>query len=252
MILDFSLGEDSILSFIRVKQSFNRYGTFQSVNWHQSNDEAVLLSYYNKEDGQEYIAVYRKGDENLTDFVEVLTLNINRFQLTEHNIILTSKNILFVAEFGEGLTSNKITRYDLSLNYSLVLDYTKPGNFSSITLSATNQYSSDHVKLAVSFANEPNPDEPSGIKWYTIMIIALIVVIIIGVAYGMYLKMLKNRKDKKVSLLTEGEEVDEVVWFIKQIKFYIHFVYSKFIPQYFEFIKIIKHINTHWDFCYPL
>jgi hypothetical protein len=37
------------------------------------------------------------------------------------------------------------------------------------------------------------------------MVIALIVVIIIGVGYGMYLKMMKNRKDKKVSLLTEGE-----------------------------------------------
>jgi p-aminobenzoyl-glutamate transporter AbgT len=40
------------------------------------------------------------------------------------------------------------------------------------------------------------------------MIIILIVLIIVGVAYGMYLKMIKHRKDKKVSLLTEGEEVD--------------------------------------------
>jgi p-aminobenzoyl-glutamate transporter AbgT len=39
----------------------------------------------------------------------------------------------------------------------------------------------------------------------------LIVAIICGIAYGMYLKMIKNRKDKKVSLLTEGEEVDEQI-----------------------------------------
>ncbi len=43
------------------------------------------------------------------------------------------------------------------------------------------------------------------------MIIVLLVVIICGVAYGMYLKMIKKRKDKTVSLLTEGEELDEQV-----------------------------------------
>ncbi len=90
----------------------------------------------------------------------------------------------------------------MSLTYNLVLDYTAPGNFSYLTLSATNRYSSDNVNLSVTFANDPIPDESSGLKWYTVMIVALIVVIIVGVAYGMYLKMIKKRKDKNVSLLT--------------------------------------------------
>jgi len=45
-------------------------------------------------------------------------------------------------------------------------------------------------------------DDESVVRWYTVMIITLLVLIIVGVAYGMYLKMIKHRKDKKVSLLT--------------------------------------------------
>ena len=89
------------------------------------------------------------------------------------------------------------------MKYNLVLSYNAPGNFNNITLVATNQYSSEHAEIKVSFTK--GDDDSTGIKWYTIMIIALIVVIIIGIAYGMYLKMIKNRKNKTVSLLTEGE-----------------------------------------------
>jgi hypothetical protein len=37
-----------------------------------------------------------------------------------------------------------------------------------------------------------------------------LVLLVVGIAYGMYLKMLKNRKNKKVSLLTENEADEEV------------------------------------------
>jgi hypothetical protein len=57
---------------------------------------------------------------------------------------------------------------------------------------------------------EGSDDDGQGIKWYTIVIIILLVLLVIGISYGMYLKMLKNRKNKKVSLLTEGEADEEV------------------------------------------
>lgn len=84
-----------------------------------------------------------------------------------------------------------------------MLNYTAPGNFSKIALSASNFYASSFTEIKVQFGiPQPTPDTDSGLRWYTIMIIILIVLIIVGVAYGMYLKMIKNRKDKKVSLLT--------------------------------------------------
>jgi hypothetical protein len=43
------------------------------------------------------------------------------------------------------------------------------------------------------------------------VIIVAGVLIVVGVAFGMYLKMKANREKKSISLLTEGEEIDEEV-----------------------------------------
>ena len=60
--------------------------------------------------------------------------------------------MLFVSDVGTNETDAKITRYDLSNKYELVMSYNTPGNFSAITLVATNQYSSEHTQIKVSFA----------------------------------------------------------------------------------------------------
>jgi Tfp pilus assembly protein PilO len=62
----------------------------------------------------------------------------------------------------------------------------------------------------VKVAFEGSEDGSGGLKWYTVIIIVLVVLIVVGVGYGMYLKMMKNKKDKQVSLLTEGEADEEV------------------------------------------
>lgn len=52
----------------------------------------------------------------------------------------------------------------------------------------------------------------AGVKWYSIMIVCILVGIAVGVSFGFYLKMKKRKADsKKVSLFTENEEVDEQI-----------------------------------------
>jgi predicted RNase H-related nuclease YkuK (DUF458 family) len=50
--------------------------------------------------------------------------------------------------------------------------------------------------------------QDDGIKWYTVVIIVILVLIVLGVGYGMFLKVKKSKKDKKISLLSENEEID--------------------------------------------
>lgn len=120
---------------------------------------------------------------------------------------LTSANILIGSTITANTTDAKLFLYELSPHYNLVLNYTEEGDFNNITITSTNYFSSNSYVIDVEWEHDNNPSN-NGIKWYTVMIIILIVLIIVGVAYGMYLKMIKHRKDKKVSLLTEGEEVD--------------------------------------------
>ena len=170
-----------------------------------------MLAYYSPKDYLEYVVVYERSEGGIVDFVEGLTVEITQGKLGEHSVYLTEKNVLFISDIGSSTTDAKITRYDVSTKYNIILSYDTPGTFNTIKLTTANHYSSSSTDIKVDFAKNDDGDD-SGVKWYTIMIIAFIVVLIIGVAYGMYLKMVKRRKDKTISLLTEGEEVDEEIW----------------------------------------
>lgn len=89
-----------------------------------------------------------------------------------------------------------------------MLNYTESGDFKEIQVEASNIYNKATRTVKVQFPAEDNTD---GIKWYIVVIIVALALIVIGTSYGMYLKMQKSKKDKKVSLLSETEEIDEVV-----------------------------------------
>ena len=79
----------------------------------------------------------------------------------------------------------------MSDKFNLIVTYNAPGNFNNISIKASNYYKSATSTVKVAF----NPDDDgNGIKWYTIVIIILLVLLVVGISYGMYLKMLKNRK----------------------------------------------------------
>ncbi len=147
-----------------------------------------------------------KEDKKLVDFSEAVTRKVTQRQLLDTAVLLTSTNMLM---YSEPITNTSLTTYVIAQSFELVLTYTEPSDFTNITLSTSNYYSSTNTDLPVEFQHDD--EEGKGVRWYTVMIIALLVVIICGVAYGMYLKMIKKRKDKTVSLLTEGEELDEQV-----------------------------------------
>jgi hypothetical protein len=152
MVLEFTFDANGSLIYKRIQQSFNRYATYPSVNWHAVTDNMLLLSYYNVDDGEEYITLYRRSNSTMIDFVEAITVSINTYQLGEHSILLTSGNVLFVSDVGNGSTDAKIIRYDLMLKYNLVMSYNGAGSFNKITLVATNEFSSEHTAIGVSFA----------------------------------------------------------------------------------------------------
>lgn len=100
MVLEFAIDTNNTLSYKRIQQSFNRYGTYPSVNWHAITDSSLLLSYYNVDDGEEYITLYKRSNLTMIDFVEALTVTIDTYQLGKHSILLTSGNVLFVSDVG--------------------------------------------------------------------------------------------------------------------------------------------------------
>ena len=70
------------------------------MNWHAVTDNMLLLSFYNKDDGEEYITLYKRSNNTMIDFVEALTVTIDTYQLGEHSILLTSSNVLFLSDVG--------------------------------------------------------------------------------------------------------------------------------------------------------
>lgn len=48
-----------------------------------------------------------------------------------------------------------------------------------------------------------------GLKWYAVVIIVVLVLILVGAAFVMYLRMRAKKSNKKVSLFTESEQLDE-------------------------------------------
>lgn len=85
-------------------------------------------------------------------------------------------------------------------------NYEKPSTFDLIQVTAYNDYYSVSRDMSVSF------EGGAGVKWYSIMIVSILVGIAVAVSFGFYLKMKKRKADsKKVSLFTENEEVDEQI-----------------------------------------
>ena len=82
------------------------------------------------------------------------------------------------------------------------MNYTSPGSFKQIKFTASNSLSSMSHSVDVNF--DDLPDE-GGIAWYWVVLIVVLVLIVVAVAFG-YFKRMKAKKDKKVSLVTEGEE----------------------------------------------
>lgn len=82
--------------------------------------------------------------------------------------------------------------------------YDKPSSFVVINVTASNDYYTVNRELSVTFEGQSD-----GVKWYAVVIVATLVAIAVGVAFGFYLRMKKKKADsKKVSLFTENEDID--------------------------------------------
>ena len=98
--------------------------------------------------------------------------------------------------------------YHITGEYWLQATYKQVGNFDSIEVSAQNAYSLASGKVKVEFSG----GDKGGLRWYSVVIVICLVVIAVGVAFGLYMRMKTRKADsKKVSLFTENEEVDEVI-----------------------------------------
>lgn len=101
--------------------------------------------------------------------------------------------------------SGSLNLYNITHEFGLLATYEKPSSFEIINVTASNDYYSVNRELSVSFDGQP-----SGVKWYSIVIVVCLVAIAIGVAFGFYLRMKRKKADsKKVSLFTENEDIDE-------------------------------------------
>lgn len=69
-----------------------------------------------------------------------------------------------------------------------MLNYNSPGNFDTISIVASNAFTHIEHKIKVSFDSNS-----SGIKWYVVVLIVAAVFLVVGLAFGFYLKA-KARK----------------------------------------------------------
>ena len=113
------------------------------------------------------------------------------------------KDILMFLGTGDGIEQFNVTNL-----YGFLLDYDHPGNFFNIQLTAGNAYVEKNNILQISFDYE----ESSGLKWYAVVIMIALVLLIVGLAFGMYLRMKARKANKNASLVTETEELDEEIW----------------------------------------
>ena len=89
--------------------------------------------------------------------------------------------------------------YNLTGSYGLYLDYEDPGHFNKINITVSNSY----TKLAGSIDVQFDVNESSGLKWYAVVIMVALVLLVVGIAFGMYLRMRARKSDKTQSLVTE-------------------------------------------------
>jgi hypothetical protein len=80
--------------------------------------------------------------------------------------------------------------YQIDDDYSLSLTYDKPGEFDSITIIASNVYSSMSSTVPIKFEES---DDVSGISWQIILIIVVTVVILLGISFSLYVKCKRKR-----------------------------------------------------------
>lgn len=76
---------------------------------------------------------------------------------------------------------------NLTEEFYLKATYDEPGDFTNITIKASNDLSSATKVLNIEF------DHDTGMAWYVILIIVLLVVLGAGVGFGVFKKLKKRR-----------------------------------------------------------
>jgi len=76
-------------------------------------------------------------------------------------------------------------------NFYLEATYETPGDFTNITIKASNDLSSATRDLSIEFEHD---DGDGGMKWYIILIIVLLVVLAVGVGFGVFKKIQQKKK----------------------------------------------------------
>lgn len=77
--------------------------------------------------------------------------------------------------------------YDASQTLRLKLNYRSPGDFDELTVKASNDYSSAVHQVTVDFRTN------EGIRWYTVMLMVLGGLTLIGTVFGVWVYSKKRR-----------------------------------------------------------
>jgi|JI6StandDraft_1071083.scaffolds.fasta_scaffold57881_3 hypothetical protein len=94
--------------------------------------------------------------------------------------------------------------YTLSSTVSLIMNYSKPGNFTQIQLQASNEESDAVQMLDIEFRQPPPTDD--SIKWYVVVIIVCGSLIALLLGANIIHRYYRQRKLKKETLLESETE----------------------------------------------
>jgi hypothetical protein len=123
---------------------YSRYGHQVGGNWGLIDGNFVMLSFFNKSNYVESLALYKRSRNNgIIDFFTSYQLNISSIGIKQPKaVFLNSNNItnLFIFENDKPGSKKVLALYNITDEFSLLVNYSKPGSFSSIKVIASNDY----------------------------------------------------------------------------------------------------------------
>lgn len=203
------------VSYGGVQEIYNKYGHQRPINWVIMDSEHIVMAFYNMTTSVESIVLYKRSTEKINNFFAASHFTIPyssvrppKATLVDTHIIQQKSSLLFIDESAKPSAPATLGLYNITGKYAIQATYKKAGSFDVIKVTASNDMSSATRNVKVSFEG----GSVGGLKWYAVVIVICLVLIAVGVAFGLYLKMKARRSDsKKVSLFTENEDVDEVI-----------------------------------------
>ena len=172
-----------------VSETYNRYGSMETVDFAEVSDKYAMFMY--KQGSTEYITLHARSAGALNQFYYS--------EAVSHVPSALVGDMLYVA------VDDSVRMYSVG-GYKLELDYEQGGNFNSLKATAVNQFGNVTRKVGISFESS----EGGGLKWYSVVIMVVIVAILVGVAFGLYLRQKARKKNEHTETLVTEEEDEQV------------------------------------------